>query len=274
MNKKIYLLRFNGGSGGDFLSYQISRDENFYTVPLVNVDNNTWTIDNILSEFGVNFKNILFKEQCNLDKSVVDTIDNKFREKNLVVTTHWVGPSSYINLPRMVPINLNFTGKINYLFYFLLWIKRYINPCPPELLDEAVQFASKNRNIPSQVENIISRSTVYSFERQSLMAGLANSYDIIDDFFIRYKSYNLDKTDYMNLDIGELYQRPKLNVFKFAVSFNMKKKLDSSLIEEYFFKNTQIFENTFNKKFDTYNTDQEFLNDLKSFVMQVAPGAY
>jgi hypothetical protein len=275
MNKKIYLLRFNGGAGGDFLSYHISQDQNFYPITLVDSTNNTWTIDNPLKQFGINFKNIFFEHQCKMDQNSVELIDQGYSKKHLIIPTHWTGPSAVINLPRMVPINLQFTGRLNYLFYFLLWIKRYFDNCPKELLDEAVEFASVNRNIPDQINNVISRSKVYMFERQSLMIGLTNSYDVVENFFIRYKHYSFtNKTDYLNLDVGQLYQNPKNNVFKFSVAFNMHKQLDSFLIEKYFFENTQLFEKTFNKDFNAYNSDQEFLNDLKILVKAAAPDAY
>jgi hypothetical protein len=275
MNKNIYLLRFNGGAGGDFLSYQISQDQNFYPITLVDCTNNTWTINNPLQKFGIDFKNIYFEHQCNIDQNIVELIDQEYSKKHAIVPAHWTGPSSVINLPRMIPINLQFTGKLNYLFYFLLWIKRYFDNCPKELLNEAVKFASTNRNIPDQIDHVLSRSKVYMFERQSLMIGLTNSYDIVENFFIRYKNYSFtNKTDYLNLDVGKLYQNPKNNIFKFSVAFNMHKQLDLFLIEKYFFENTQLFEKTFNKDFNAYNSDQEFLNDLKILVKAAAPDAY
>lgn len=274
MNKNIYLLRFNGGAGGDFLTYQISQDSNFYPVTLTSTDNNTWTIDNVLTEFNLDLKNIALKEQCNINKSTLDLIDTKFSEKNLIINTHWIGPASLLKLPRMIPVKLNFTGKISYLFYFLLWIKRYIKPCSKTLLEEAIQFSSNKYNLQKQIDHINSRPFAYSFERTSLMFGIENSYDFIEKFFIQYQNFNLNKFDYVNFDIEELYRYPKLNVFKYKTLFHMEKKLDHNIIEEYFFKNNQIFENTFNRTFESYKNDQEFLNDLRSFVIENAPGAY
>jgi len=275
MNKQIYLLRFNGGAGGDFLTYQISQDSNFYPVTLSSTDdNNTWNIDNVLTEFNLDLKNIVLEEQCNINKSTLDLIDTKFSEKNLIINTHWTGPASLLKLPRMIPIKLNFTGKISYLFYSLLWIKRYINPCSKTSLEEAIQFSSNRYNLQKQLNYINSRPAAYSFERQALMYGIENSYDLIDSFFIRYQNFNLNKFDYANFDIEELYRYPKLNVTKYKSFFQMEKNLDYNLIEEYFSKNNQIFENTFNRTFESYKSDQEFLNDLRSFVIQNTPGAY
>jgi hypothetical protein len=274
MNKKIYFLRFNGGSGGDFLTHQISQDSNFYPVTLVDTDNNTWTIDNVLSEFNLDLKNVVLQEQFNISKNILDSIDTKFSEKNLIINTHWTGPASLLKLPRMIPIKLNFTGKISYLFYSLLWIKRYINPCSKTLLEEAIRISSNRYDLQRQLEYISSRPVAYSFERQALMLGLDKSYDVIDSFFIRYQNFNLNKFDYANFDIEELYRYPKLNVAKYKSFFQMEGQLDHNLIEEYFSKNNQVFENTFNRTFESYKSDQEFLNDLRSFVIQNTPGAY
>lgn len=271
----IYFLRFNGGAGGDFLTYQISQDSNFYPVTLAGTDNNnTWNIDNVLSEFNLDLKNIIFEEQFNINKSILDSINTKFSEKNLIINTHWTGHASLLKLSRMIPIKLNFTGKISYLFYALLWIKRYINPCSKDTLEDAIQFSSNNYNLQKQIDHINSRPFAYSFERQALMCGIENSYDLIDSFFIRYQNFNLNKFDYANFDIEELYRYPKLNVAKYKSFFQMKEQLDHNLIEEYFSKNNQVFENTFNRTFESYKSDQEFLNDLKSFVIQNTAGAY
>jgi hypothetical protein len=274
MNKKIYFLRFNGGSGGDFLTYQISQDSNFYSVPLVDADKNTWTIKNVLSEFNLDLKNIILQEQCNINKSTLDLINTKFSEKNLIINTHWTGPASLLKLPRMIPVKLNFTGKISYLFYALLWIKRYINPCSKGLLEEAIKISSNSYDLQRQIDYIKSRPFAYSFERQALLVGLNRSYDVIGSFFIRYQNFNLNKFDYANFDIEELYRYPKLNAATYKSFFQMEGQLNYNLIEEYFSKNNQIFKNTFNRTFESYKSDQEFLNDLRSFVIQNAPGAY
>ena len=274
MENNIYLLRFTGGTGGDFLAYQISKDEKFYPLDVVIDQNNTWKVGNHLGSFRIDLKMLTFRHECILKKDVITAIDNKFTEKNIILCTHWPGPAFHFNLPRKVPVCLTHSGKISYLLYFLVWIKRYFAKVPVEFADNILPLLPTFDNIKDLLESIKTKNFVYSFERHALKLGLKSSYDLIDYHFIQYIKWGNGIDGYLKLDVGQLYQSPKLLVDEFSNAFGMNSKLDAATIEEYFFNNVKLFESTFNKDFNSYSTNQEFLNDLREFVVQRAPDAY
>ena len=274
MNNKVYLVRFNGGAGGDFLSYQISKDTNFYSLKLISSENNTWDVENSLQNLDPSEMDLTVIS--NRLTSLFELIESnsEFQDRNVLIRTHYTGSFSKLNIPNLSIVNLTMFGKIVYLSYFLLFIKRYLKKIPNSDLQENINFVHSGFNIDNQKEKIIQKGFCYSFERHALMRGLLNSYDFIESFFIKYKTFCLPKTNAVNFNVGKLYQDPQTNVIDFSKVFNMKNSLDPYLVQNYFEENMFIFYNQFSKYFDAYNSDKEFIDDLTNFVKSQAPDSY
>jgi len=267
---KNYLLRYAGGAGGDFLSYLISSDENFYPLKLKYVnDRNKWETESILTTVNADLKKVTTLENCKLQPEAINFLDTQLNNKNVILTTHWRGPSTDFNLPRMVPVNLNFSGNMSYLFYFLWWYKAL-------MVETAKEYAVATVNTYGQyaADTIHARNNFYKFERVGLICGLHNSYDTVNYYFENYKNAPSNKQSYVNFDIDKLYQYPKNHVSSFAKVFNLSGTLDCEVIENYFFTNVKLFNSLLETNYESYSSEKHFLDDLTNLVKKLCPGAY
>lgn len=275
----IYLLKFKGGAGGDFLTYQISKDSNFFSNSLISVDhNNAWTITNPLEKFGIDLKSYDVSNPLAhyISKENYELIDKEFSDKHLIVRTHYTGSIKDIKLPRMISVNLTFNEQFTILFYGLVFVKRMgeklvLNNLILKKFEECDSLSILN----SKINYIRNRGYYYPFELNALSWKLPKS--VISPIFslkiYEQGRFHDNQCDH-NLDVGQLYLNPKDHINKWAEIFQMNDLPNEKDIHNYFEKNREIFKNYFEKDFYDYKTIEEFLGKLVIYLKNKFPDSF
>ena len=271
----VYLMRFNGGCGGDFLCQEISKDENFYDYIKVESDkNNTWNIVSPIDELGVKIKDVYSLSEVEISREASDALNQTFINKHLVLATHWINEPSLLPIPRQVPINLIFDDKMAILFFGLLWIKRYtVKPEHSLSIPELESYVTSNPSNRFKADKIIEKGFMYGFEAAVLRFNYQSTLDFITYFFKYYKSNHAEmlKLNPVFLDVGKLFLESNTQVHEWQKAFDMRMPLDVIALNSYHQTNLKLFELAFNKKYDSYMSDQDFLHDLYEYVNRICP---
>jgi len=288
----IYLLAFNGGSGGDFLCSQISKDSDFYPLEYkINPITNTYDLENPFAKWNLNTKNQFMQDLLVTTDNTLENIDLHYNEKNLVAPIHFF---SYFNqahldtiyrLPRLKIIRV-YSNQLTPLFYLLLWIKRWvlIQECENKeiFIREQIStytskfdIAARNKILDSIFAN---RNYYYSFEILAMSNLFNNSTDFVKNFFL--KKYNYYNTFVQNntgkwipYNIDNLYLDPVNNSEEFCQLLNMEKPIDPEIISNYYFRNLQVIEETFGEPYEVFILG-DWLSKLTEWVQIQCPNAY
>jgi hypothetical protein len=256
---KIVLLSYNGGSCGEFLSLQISKDENYYPLTVEHItEENRWILVSPLEKYKVNLKTPWLRGNTG---SVTDEISNKiedeFSKKHLLIPTHKYEISDTTNLKRLHKIRFH-SREWNLFFFTLLWIKNYTKSIP--LNDNTIEdllfslTVSKNVNNSNiMFDRIKARGIYYGFERPAMRHGAITLNDIINKEFLDQLKVNcINLPDWKHLTVEHLLLNPKDHVKEWQDAFDMKQCMDINAIEEYHATNVKLFEDNFNMTYREY----------------------
>lgn len=273
--KNIFLLGFTGGSCGDFLCSQISKDDNFYSLQSsMNPDLNRCELENPFANFGIDIKNPYWPESSIISNTDYKKIDIAYSEKNLVLPIHYFLDLDNINLPRLAGIKLC-SNKLTPLFYILLWIKRWrlpVNIGGSE--DDVIKCAGKNLKLIEKSKEIIDRGYFYSFEKPALRLNISNSIDLTIKYFFNYASISKKAANgWIPYNLDNLFLNTIDNVTEFSQLFNMTCSINSEDLIQYHQNNIKLVETYFNKTYDSLILGN-WLLDLREKIKTECPSAY
>jgi hypothetical protein len=286
--KHIYLLCYYGGFCGDFVTLEISKDENYYTNALAfKTDTNRWVGENPLRDFGLDYKEMVLP----ISKELKDRIDLHFQDKNLVVPSHF---NPRANLPRLKKIRV-YPQDTTYipLFFIMMHIKAYTVrrdfdtvPKSLPLLGEMQQdhylmhrylsyyIGRPNKLTQARINHIHERGYYYRFEMVVLKEFRANKQDVIRDFYPAYVQSSLRYwPSAVSLPVDQLITKPKENVGWLSKELDMAEPFNIERIESYQHDNMSLIESTFNKPYHTL-IQEDWLGDLTSYMKEACPGSW
>jgi hypothetical protein len=287
----IYLLAFNGGSGGDFLCSQISKDSNFYPLEYkINPITNTYDLENPFAKWNLNTKNQFMQDLLVTTDNTLENIDLHYNEKNLIAPIHFFGDhnQAYLDalyrLPRLKVIRL-YSNKLPPLFYLLLWIKRWVFAQEFEnkeifirehisIYTSKFHISTRNKILDSIFAN---RNYYYAFEISAMENLFNNSINFVKNFFKRYNYYNTivqnNTVGWIPYNIDNLYLDPINNSEEFCQLFNMEKSINPEIISNYYLKNLQVIEEIFGEPYEVFILG-DWLSKLTEWVQIQCPNAY
>jgi len=281
-----YILSYLGGCCGEWLCYQIAKDENYYPIGLqVRTDANKWVIENPLDEFGIDIKSPYDSLSLKISQEQREQQDRRFNKKHVIIPTHYMHRLDGINLARLKGVRLNFTYVNAPFFYTLLWLKTWAEE--HELTDFERQDILRCANgdsgdtillkidqVIDKADQVLKRNKFYAFEKSALRFGVRKSEDFVDRFYGFYFRYCLHKpNDFANLSVEKLMFEPSRHVKEWQHVFDMKQPLDPLTIEGYHNSNIDTIEKTFNMSYEKYR-NSKWIFILKDWVMQNCPNRY
>ena len=263
---KIVLLSYNGGSCGEFLSLQISKDENYYPLTVEHItEENRWILVSPLEKYKVNLKTPWLKGNAGaVSDEISDSIELEFSEKNLLIPTHKYELENTTNLKRLHRVRLQ-SREWNLFFFTLLWIKNYTKPIPLDKntiqdLFFALTVSKNNSNSNIMFNRIQSRGMYYGFERPAMRHGLVELNDIINKEFLDQLKVNcMTIPGWTPLTVDYLLLNPKDHVEEWRSAFDMKQCMDIGAIEEYHATNVKLFEDNLNMPYREYQKNWKIL---------------
>lgn len=273
--KNIFLLGFTGGSCGDFLCSQISKDESFYSLQSsMTLDINRCELENPFKNFGVDIKNPYWPDSLIISDTDYKNIDLAYSEKNLILPTHYFFDLNNINLPRLAGIKLC-SNKLAPLFYILLWIKRWRYPKTVEGFEEdIIKCAGNNLALVNKAKEILARGYFYSFEKTALRLNMSDSVDLSTTYFFNYA--NLSKkvaNGWTPYNLDNLFLDTRGSAIEFSQLFNMTCTINTEELIQYHQNNITLVETYFNKTYDNLISGN-WLSDLKEKIKTECPNAY
>lgn len=278
--KNIHLLSFTGGTGGDFLCSEISKDTNFYTLESNWIfDMNRYDLENPFQQWNLDIKDRHIPS-LQISDTVFNEIDLYYNEKNLITPTHFFGAVNQIKLPRIKGIKL-YTTQLSPLFYSLLWIKRWTAKRYYETKEEFLKLiGSPNPNYIVNVQEIdtlfTNRNYLYSFEIPALKSLHKNAIDFVSNFFVTYSMYSTipnDNFGWIPYNIDNLYLDPINNSEAFSQIFSMEQAISPAIITAYYTQNLRVIEETFGEPYDVFISN-DWLSKLKQWVLLQCPDLY
>jgi hypothetical protein len=281
-----YLLSYLGGACGEWLSYQIGKDVNYYDVRLDNVfDTNKFVIVDPLKEWNYTIKSPYNHDELKVPPDVVAKLTEKYSEKHFVIPTHYLGPLRHVTLPNLKGVRLTFTNNSSPLFYSLLWIKTWIESRPlddhtRELIMKCAKGNTgdpvflKEAEVMDIAQQILDRGHYYAFELSALRAGIRDSSNWIHRFYGMYFRYNIKPLpDYRTVSLEKLMFDPANNVKDWQEAFDTVEPMSISEIEQYHATNIKVIENTFNMSYDAWRGDK-WVAFLREWVKFKCPEMY
>lgn len=282
----IYIISYVGGACGEWLTYQLGKDENYYPIGLqTQTGSNKYVIQNPLEELDIDIKSPYDATRLNITTDQRQAVEHKFNQKHLAVPTHYMDRLDKINLPRIKGIRLYFSHVTAPMFYTLLWIKTWVEHKPVDAKEqqEIIRCAEgdsgdkallKIDTVMDKVDEIVRRKKVYAFEKSALRFGVRKSEDFVDRFYGFYFRYNLLRpADYTNLSIEELLLNPQSQLQEYKTAFDLDKPLNLATIEDYHQRNIQTIEQTFNMSWNVYR-NSKWIFILKDYVKTQCPDRY
>jgi hypothetical protein len=264
---KIVLLSYNGGSCGEFLTLQISKDENYYPLTVEHItDENRWILVSPLEKYKINLKTPWLRGNTgSVSNEISDRIDQEMSEKHLLIPTHIYESENRTNLRRLHRIRLQ-SRDWNLFFFTLLWIKNYTKPIPliNNIIDDDLLFSlkvSKNKELANvMLARIKARGLYYGFERPATRHGMINLNDIIGKEFLDQLKVNcMTVPGWTPLTVDYLLLNPKDHVEEWRSAFDMKQCMDINAIEEYHATNVKLFEDNLNMTYREYQKNWKIL---------------
>lgn len=273
----IYVFSFIGGSGGDFLCSQIADDTNFYPFELRwDSDLNRYDLSNPLDKFGLDIKPFFLPSQMKLlSDEIKIEIDNEFKDKNLILPTHYLERLEHVNLPRLIGVKAVYSEYFLPLYYTLLWFKRYIVPIKVESYkDVDPGYYVAPRHIFKIIKKITERGFIYSFEKTALNAQMLSSKKFIKGFFSQYtKLASLEPPGWITYNLDNLYLDSKSYSKNFSDLFGRSQPIDHEIIDRYFQSNLAVIPQIFNKTYDDW-IKGDWLSDLEKWALLQCPDCY
>lgn len=273
--KHIFLLRFSGGSCGDFLTSQISEDPNFYFVGRTAGPNNTWDLDNPMIKYNLFLKEIEFPA---IPDEARNDLDKVYSEKHLILGTHsWHHNIMDVNLPRLRVVRLVSSGHMTFLFYFLLWIKRHA------VLQTNFEYIEPFRDIDPYPEKTKKFQSIYAngffrgVERACFRLKVYPHIDSVERFFHSYYEESeaikprFWKREHVRLDVGEFFKNPEKESIIWEKAFDMHGHINIPRIQEYHNEDLALFESTLGRPPSAYKNREDFLRDLKNYISKICP---
>ena len=282
----IYILSYLGGGCGEWLSYEIGKDENYYDVRIENAtEENKFVIADPLRPWNFSIKSPYNAKEVDVPEEVKLGVKEKYSEKNLIIPTHYLGSLLDINLLNLKGVRIRYTYKSCPLFYSLLWIKTWVEPKPLNDFERArvISCAHGNSGDPALMKEspvldkamqILNRGYYYSFELSALRMGIRDSRDYIQRFYGFYFRYNqMPLPDYRYVNLEDLMFNPKESVQDWQTAFDMAAPMSVANIEEYHAKNIKVIEDTFNMNYDAWR-ESKWIVLLKEWVKSKCPEMY
>lgn len=282
----IYLLSYLGGGCGEWLSWKIGQDANYYDVGIDQVTNdNKFVIVDPLKEWSYSIKSPYDVRDIDITDEIKIGLIKKYSEKNFIIPSHFLGDFNEINLPNVKAVRLRYTYKTCPLFYSLLWIKTWYEPRPLDDKERALVMKCaqgswsdpthlRESNVMDKALEILNRGYYYSFELSALRMGIRSSADYIQRFYGYYFRYNLTPCPgYTKVSLENLMLNPKETVADWQEAFDMAEPLSVPDIEEYHANNIKVIENTFNMPYDKWR-ESKWILLLREWVESNCPGMY
>lgn len=282
--KNLYLFHYHGGTCGDFICLEVSKDDNFYTNDLLlRSDTNRWLGINPLTEFKLDYKENI----TSVSKEVYEQIDKKFQEKNLIIPAHNVRR----NLPRLKIVRSYVEDK-RYapLFYIMLFLKalqykRYLSDNQEAFSQLGhthsfhqmykiykTDYSKFNNSKGNELIKVIEeRGYYYNFELRALELNLCHMKELIKEHYPMYfrrlmQEFPAD----VKLPVDKLLYNPKDYVGEFSKSIGMAHTLSPAIIEQYHQTNLDVIERTFNKSYDDL-VKVDWQDELQEYINQTCP---
>jgi len=280
----IYLFTYVAGQCGDFLCRAIAQDSNFYNLDMNSAagKNNPWNNSNPLEEFDINFKSVFnHTPQYNITDETCNAIDNKFKDKNLIIPSHHYSTEPIqVNLPRCKYVKLYTEDSLLPLYYSLMWIKvstqRFDSNHPKmPFYQHQLNLYRRNAKMQEIINQVSSRGFLYMFETLAIMEGCEHAIDSVKFLFDnRYQPISRAKYDNaLNLNFSDIMLNPKDTVDIWKGHFDMESALNVNSIEQYHNDNIAMIESTFNKSYNSY-VDGNWMGDLTAWIQSTCPGSY
>ncbi len=249
---RIYLYNSSIGSGKEFLAAQLSDDPEFYPLSFrKSYDTGRYEAAHPLRYFDINHRtqHKIFE----ISDNDCARIDEFFSTKSLIIPTTYVNGLSYINLPRLTPIQINFTTCVGPLFYTLSIIENGIDTYKntSDVLSSIEELDPDQQN--AFLQQIKARGNVYNFEKQSLHHKFTDPLNFVKNNYIEYimNAYRRPiKCTCFLLD--NLFINPKDNVKEFCNLVGRESVVDYRKIEEFHANRILTLEKTFNKSYKNY----------------------
>ncbi len=274
----LFMLSYQGGMCGDFFCLEVSKDENFYKNTLISeTGHNRWLNANPLSKFNLDLKENI----TSISDGVKEQIDLEFKDKNLIIPSHYWGSP---NLPRLKRIGI-FCKDPDYvpLFFIMLFLKALSNkrefgkPGVYSALGRMHEqhgildrFAHNNLNHP-RIQQMYSRGFYYNFELRALELGMINSEDMISQY---YKPYHVkalrSRHGFYMFAMDQFLNNPRDYTADLSKYLNMSAELNPAAFEEYQQKNFMLIERTFNRSYHNL-IKENWLGALKDHIDQICP---
>lgn len=274
----LFMLSYQGGMCGDFFCLEVSKDSTFHQNILISgTETNRWLVANPLDKFGLDFK----EQVTSISDELKKRIDQEFKDKNLIIPSHYWGKP---NLPKLKRMGV-FSQDPYYipLFYIMLFLKAWTHkrdvnkPGVYSALGslhknhELLEGFSQGIKWHPRIKEIYSRGFYYNFELRSIELGMINSQDMINQYYTPYsvKSSRIWPGFYM-LAMDQFLNSPKEYIPDLSKFLNMSKELNYVAFEEYQQKNFELVEKTFNQSYHDL-IKQNWLGTLKEYIDQICP---
>jgi len=226
-------MRFPGGACGDFLTYQISQDANYYPTWDYQIDaTNAWRLtanDPAVPNIKLQWYDPTEEQQT--------TLDQAFSTQHLILGTH-VSYDNLKNIPRISCRRL--TAKTRHLlfFYALLWLKN---------VDVVLSDLRPNTTLQQQVQ---AHWLTYRMQHTT------GSQKITAD---------QNKYNYPTLDVGELFFNTTNDLLEtWRVSFDMQQPLSLTSIQEHHQTNQALVAD--NLTISNWNSPEEVIAALVTYI--------
>jgi hypothetical protein len=284
--KNLYLFHYLGGTCGDFMCLEISKDKNFYSNLLIEKSStNRWLGENPLIEFNLDYKENI----TGVSPDTYKKIDEKFQDLNLVIPAHMVKR----NLPRLKVIR-SYVSDLNYapMFFILLYVKALMlkrdlsdshnflkslsNLHVSHTLYKNLKDEYRNLSHPLGLGNklldqIEDRGYYYNFELRALQSNFVHMKNIVQEHFVIYTRRIMQEFPAdINLPIDKMLFDPAAHVDEFSKNINMDQPLQIANIELYHQKNLDVIENIFNKPYDKL-IQENWQDEFQEYINQTCP---
>lgn len=256
---------------GEFTCYLFSLNSQFINnVQPVITNDNRYLFPNYLDIINLNIKNLDSKKDLLLSNSDLNTLNYHFRNKNVLIPTHWyhnVSNFSDINI-RLVTSNINII-KLSYCLFWikshkktLLWDEREKEIC------ELIKNNHKNSNL---LKALLNQSEYHNWKFVAIRDNLLKNNELnlnfyIEKKFLTYLISAISNKKYNNwtyYDIGKLLHGDMSNINDIELLLGIK--INKHLIEEYREKNLITIKKYLNLTLEDFKKPT-WIEILKEFV--------
>ena len=276
--KNLFMLSYQGGMCGDFFCLEVSKDDTFYKNKLISdTEHNRWLNANPLAKFDLDFKESI----TTISDELKSEIDLEFKDKNLMIPSHFWGKP---NLPRLKRIGI-YCKNPNYvpMFFIMLFLKALSNKREIGIPGAYYELGSLHKQHGllnkftqglsghPRIKQIYDRGFYYNFELRSIEFGMINSQDMIKQYYIPYHAKALrTRPGFYLIAMDEFLTSPATFTSDISKYLNMTKELDPTAFEVYQQRNLDLIERTFNMSYYSL-IKSNWLGILKEHIDQICP---